>query len=115
MIWLQNLYWGEKAREKGKALIRAAERGRKSRVDSCWLISLSVYPEGQLDLFSVSDLRSRLFDPSSMVIIGAAGNKKEALSLLERMAADCLKAEGNLNLKRCFAHLPAGSWRGVSL
>ena len=115
MIWLQELYWGEKARAKGKRLVRAAEGGRKTKNDACWLITLSVYPQGQLDLFSSSDLSSRLFDSREIVVLGVAKDKTEGLSLLEIMTADCL-AEGNgLGLKAYFALKATTDWRGVKV
>nr|MBQ6241455.1 hypothetical protein [Lachnospiraceae bacterium] len=115
MIWLKKLYWGEKAREKGKKLVRAAEGGRKSKLDSCWMITLSGYPECQLDLFKLSDLKSKLFKPEEMVVLGLAGDKAEALGLLEQMAGDCLKAGGGVALKTYFAAQAVTKWRGVSV
>lgn len=115
MIWLKELYWSEKARGQGKSLVRAAEGGRKSKFDSWWLITLSQYPEGQLDLFKISDLKSRLFKPEQMVVLGLAGDRAEALGLLEQMTNDCLKAGGGASLKAYFAGKAVTDWRGVSV
>ncbi|MBO4838600.1 MAG: hypothetical protein J5493_04435 [Lachnospiraceae bacterium] len=115
MIWLKELYWGEKAREKGKKLVHAAESGKKGKFDSFYLITLSGYPDGQLDLFKFSDLKSRLFKPEEMVVLGLAGDRAEALGLLEQMANDCLKAGGGVALKAYFAAQPVTAWRGVSV
>ena len=113
MIWLQELYWGDKARAKGKKMVRAAEGGRKGKKDSCWLITLSVYPQGQLDIFNSGDLSSRLFPKEEMVVLGIAEGKSEAYSLLQRMAEDCLKAGGGVALKEYFREKPTTDWRGV--
>lgn len=115
MIWLKELYWSEKARAKGKSLVRAAEGGRKSKFDSWWLITLSQYPDGQIDLFRISDLKCRLFSPEKMVVLGLAASKAEALGLLEQMANDCLKAGGGPALKAHFAGRAVTDWRGVSV
>lgn len=113
MIWLKDLYWGEKARSQGKKLVMAAEGGRKGKKDSCWLITLSVYPEGQLDLFSSGDLRSRLFDPGNMVVLGVARDKAEAFALLEKMTAECLAQGSGAGLKAYFGAKATTDWRGV--
>lgn len=115
MIWLKELYWGEKAREKGKKLVRAAESGKKGKLDSCWMITLSPYPEGQLDLFKLSELTGRLFDPTKMTVLALAADRAEALALLEKLAGDCLKAGGGVRLKEYFAAQPVTDWRGVSV
>ena len=44
MKWLKELYVGEKAQAKAKSLLRTAERGKKSKSDKCYLITLSSYP-----------------------------------------------------------------------
>lgn len=113
MIWLKELYWGDKARSRGKKLVMAAEGGRKGKKDSCWLITLSVYPEGQLDLFPSSDLKSRLFNPRELVVLGLAHDKAEGLSLLEKMTAECLSMGGGPGLKAYFGGKATTDWRGV--
>ena len=115
MIWLKELYWSEKAREKGKSLVRAAEGGRKSKFDSWWLITLSQYPDGQLDLFPISDLKCSFFKPAEMVVLGLAASKAEAFGLLEQMADDCLRAGCGPALKAYFAGKAVTDWRGVSV
>ena len=113
MLWLKELYWSEKARQKGKNLVRAAEGGRKGKKDSCWLITLSVYPQGQLDLFKSSDLESKLFDTRQMVVLGIARDKQDGLALLEKMTAECLDKGGGAGLRAYFAAKATTDWRGV--
>ena len=113
MIWLQELYWGEKARAQGKKLVRAAEGGRTGRKDACWLITLSVYPHGQLDLFKTGDLGSKLFKKEEMVVLGVAKDREEAMNLLEKMASECLEKGGGQSLREYYAAKATTDWRGV--
>ena len=113
MIWLKELYWGEKALAQGKKLVRAAEGGRTGKKDACWLITLSVYPQCQLDLFKSSDLGCRLFKKEEMVVLGLARDQGEALSLLEEMAGECLKRGEGKSLREYFSAKATTDWRGV--
>lgn len=115
MNWLKELYLGEKAAAKAKKLIRSAVRGKKGKDDKCFLITLSSFPKGQLDLISFSDLRKKSVETEKLTVLGLAADQAEAFSLVERMANDCVKKTGGAELKAYYSGLETVGWRGVSL
>ena len=115
MKWLKNLYVGEKAGTKAPRLLRAAERGKKSKFDKSWLIVLSGYPKAQLDLMSVKESRNKAYQGEKLSVVGLAASRAEAFTLVEKMANDCLKATGRAELKAYFAGMPLVNWREVSV
>ncbi len=115
MRWLRKLYLGEKAAGQAKSLIRTAERGKKSRKDSCCLITLSTYPQGELDLLTFSESRNKAWQDQKLMVLGLAADRSEALSLLERMTNECLQGTGGLRLKEYFGGREFVGWREVSL
>lgn len=115
MKWLKDLYVGEKAQAKAKSLLRAAERGKKSSSDKCWLVALSAYPNAQLDLLSFKESRNKVYQGDKLTVLGLAASRAEAVSLVERMANDCLKNSGDIRMKAYFAAQPIVSWREVSV
>ncbi|MBO4873228.1 MAG: hypothetical protein J5496_07420 [Lachnospiraceae bacterium] len=115
MKWLKDLYVGEKAQARAKGLLRTAERGKKSRNDKCWLVALSSYPNAQLDLLSFKESRNKAYQGEKLTVLGIAANRAEAVSLVEKMANDCLRNSGTVQMKAYFAAQPVVSWREVSV
>ena len=113
MKWLKDLYIGEKAQAKAKSHLRAAERGKKSSSDKCWLITISSYPNAQLDLMSFKESRNKAYQGEKLTVLGLAAGKAEAAALVERMVNDCLKNSGSVEMKAYFASQPVVSWREV--
>ena len=115
MRWLRKLYLGEKAAGQADSLIRTAERGKKSGKDSCCLIALSTFPNGELDLLTFSESRNKAWQGQKLMILGLAADRSEALGLLEKMTNECLQSTGSLRLKEYFGSREFVSWREVSL
>ena len=113
MNWLKDLYVGEKAQPVAAEFLRAAERGKKSKYDKYWLITLSLYPKAQLDLLSVKASRNKQYQGNQLSVLGLASDQAEAYALVEKMTNDCLKASGSPELKSYFASCPFVSWREV--
>ena len=103
MIWLKDLYIGESARPRIQKILKAAEADKPPKKESALLIILSLHPKAQLDIVSLKEIHHAIYADASLMVLGAAGNKKEALSLVERITADCLKASGAPFLKEYFA------------
>ena len=115
MKWLRELYVGEKISAKAGKLLRAAERGKQSKLDGSYLITLSVFPKTELDLISLKESRSKIYQGERLTVLGMAADYNEALTLLEKMTNDCLKATGTASLKSYFSSRPTVSWREVSV
>ena len=115
MNWLKELYLGEKAGQKAKKLVRAAVRGKKGPNDGCFLITLSSFPKGQLDLLRFSDTRKKSVDTEKLTVVGLAADQAEAFSLIEKIADDCVKATGGAELKAYLSGRETVDWRGVRL
>ena len=115
MKWLKDLYVGEKAQAKAPRLLRAAERGKKSRFEKAWLVTLSSFPRTQLDLISFKESRNKAYQGDKLSVIGLAADRTEAMLLVEKMANDCLKATGTAELKAYFEGRPFVNWREVSV
>lgn len=115
MLWLKDLYLGEKAARDARGLIRAAERGKKGKKDQCYLVTLSAYPHAQLDLMSIKESRRAVERGESLKVLGLASGKGEAVSLVEKMLQDCLRKSGGPDMKAFFGKYSLVSWREVHL
>ena len=115
MLWLKDLYLGEKAARDARGLIRAAERGKKGKNDRCYLVILSAYPHAQLDLMSFKESRRAVEQGESLKVLGIASGKGEAVGLVEIMMTDCLKESGGPDMKSYFGGRSLVSWREVRL
>lgn len=115
MLWLKDLYLGEKAARDARGLIRAAERGKKGKKDKCYLVALSAYPQAQLDLMGFKESRRALERGESLRVLGLASGKEEAVGLVEKMLQDCIRESGGADMKTFFGSRSLVSWREVRL
>lgn len=98
LIFSENLYLGD-----GVALSKLGKLKRKLFYKPFWagvyLITLSHNPSDQLDLLDCKQLVQHYYDKQTLYVVGIATGYEEALTVVEQITADCLKARKDCNLK----------------
>lgn len=92
------LYLGDSIREKklGK-LIKKLEK--KPFFSGVFLIAVSRNASDQLEILDARQLVQSYYQSHSLYVVGIAGNRDEAVELVERLAQECLKERGDCALK----------------
>ena len=100
MNWYRHLYTGKTVEKKKKRLIRELERGTYR--GSAYLLTLAVHPEKQMELLPVRQLRFDYLRENCLLVVGIAGNREEALELLETIVSDVYEVTGGIDLRGYF-------------
>ena len=97
-IYHPELYLGESI--KRKKLDKIKKRLEKKPLFSgVFLITLSRNAYDQLELYAARQLAQSYYIKYPPYIVGIAGNRKEALALVEEIVRECLRARGDCALK----------------
>lgn len=64
-----------------------------------YLITISLNPADQLELFDARQLAQSWYDHTELTVVGLAKNYDDALRVVERITQDCLGARGDCELK----------------
>ena len=69
------------------------------------LILISEKEDENFDIVSASNLKSRVWEGKVPTVCGIADDEDEAFELVTRIAEDCMKARGDLQLKEFICSL----------
>lgn len=95
------LYLGESIMEK--KLDKLKKRLEKNPLlSNVYLIVPAGNPEDQLDIFDAKQLVQPFYRDKSFLVLGIAGDYREALLVVERIVQDCLKERGDCKLREYF-------------
>ena len=100
MIWHSRFYAGDKVKERLEEIKSDLEHGKK--VKNIYLITLCENGRDQLDLFPARTLHAQHPGGRQKVIVGIAGDKTEAVSLIAKMAEDCTRETGEADIRKMF-------------
>ncbi len=92
------LYLGEGINEKKLDRIKKKLENRPA-FSGVFLISISRNDSDQLEIYGASQLSWRYYRENPPYVVGIAYSREEAVALVEKMAADCLYARGDCELK----------------
>lgn len=96
MKWYKNLYLGETAK-KHKTLIMWKIKMRKFQ-PGMHLVTLATNPENLLDILPAYVLLQKHYPTENLFVVGMAGNRQEALSLIQTIVNDVYQATGGFDI-----------------
>ena len=100
MNWYEKLYIGKTVKKGREALIRSVEKG--SRFSGLWVLMLPLQETNQLEIVPAWNLKFWLRKTESAWIVGIAGSKEEAVTLVEEIVQDVLRETGGAGLRAWF-------------
>ena len=95
--WYRSLYYSDRMKETQEHLKNRIEEGDFS--GSCYLITLAYNGKDNLDIRPLHSLQHAYLQEKLPLIIGAAVSKKDACRLVEMIAQDCMREQGDANLR----------------
>lgn len=98
IMYHPNLYLGGSIKEKKLDRIKK-KLEKRPFFSGVFLISISRNAFDQLEFYEARQLCQPYYRKYPPYVVGIAGNRAEALMLVERIAADCLRARGDCALK----------------
>ena len=98
VVCRQKLYLGDSIKEKklDKIMKRLASKPLLSNV---YLIAISRNASDQLDIFDAKQLAQSYYKKHPPYVVGIAGDREEAVELVEQIVRECLAARGDCALK----------------
>lgn len=72
---------------------------KRPLVSSVYLITLAGNPSDQLEIYAAKQLCQRYYLEHPRYVVGIAANYDEAVAVVEQIAKECLKVQGNCRLK----------------
>ncbi len=108
--WMEGLYLGEGVEKRYKRIREDMERGKLRW--HVYVLMLSTNPQNQLDILSSAFLRQPFYRNQDLTVVGLASGYQEALTVLQRMAADAVRATGKADLRAFLAARCPGEQEG---
>lgn len=93
-----NLYLSEGITEKKLDKIKK-KLEKKPLLSGVFLIAVSANPSDQLDIFDARQLVQSYYEKNPPYVIGIAGSREEAVTLVEQIVQECLRERGDCALK----------------
>ncbi len=98
MYWFHNLYLGESIEKKAKRIQRKIENGKLTI--SAYIITFPSNPSNLLDIIPAREILQKGYPKDDLTIVGLAGGRDEAISLVEHIVQECLDETGTCELLR---------------
>ncbi len=98
LIYYPGLYLGESIPEEKLDKIKKRLE-KKPLLSQVFLLTISRNASDQLEIFSARQLAQKYYEKNPPYIIGLAGNYDEAVGLVQKIVAECLKERGDCSLK----------------
>lgn len=92
------LYLGDSINEKKLDKIMKKLKN-KPLFSGVYLIAISRSASDQLDIFDAKQLVQSYYKKNPPYVVGIAGNREEAVELVERIVRECLESRGDCALK----------------
>lgn len=97
MKFLQELYLGEKVAPKVDQIVKKIIDGKV--VPDLYLIAMASHPDNMLDLIPEWEVLQKGYPKEELRIIGLAGNKKDAIGLIQFVIEECLTLTGSADVR----------------
>ena len=98
VLYHSKLYLGEGITEKKLDKIKK-KLEKKPLFSGVFLIAVSASRSDQLDMFEARQLVQPYYEKNPPYVIGIAGSREDALSLIEQIVKECLRERGDCSLK----------------
>lgn len=98
--WCNKMYMDEKIRKESDKWKKHLEEGKLS--GSLFCIALASNEKNLFDIMDCNEMWFRHYRRSELRIIGLAGDKGSAVSLLQEIIGDIYKETGGFNVRKYF-------------
>ena len=97
MKFLQELYLGEKIAPKVDQIVKKIENDQE--VSHLYLLVMASHPDKLLDLIPQKDILQKGYPKEELRVIGLAGNKKEAVKLVQSIFEESLAMTNSVDIR----------------
>ena len=97
MQFMGCLYTGESVSAEQYKIIEKVHKGKV--VSGLYLIALSSNPDNMLDLILEKEALQACYSYIELKIVGIAGNKKEAIQLVQKIIEESVKETGSADVR----------------
>lgn len=97
MQFMGSLYVGESISTKEHEIVRKVHNSKV--IPNLYLIAFSENPENMLELIPEWEALQKIYPKDMLRIVGIAGNKKEAVKMVQQIIEDSLKCTGNADVR----------------
>lgn len=98
--WASRLYIGDKLKKKKDKAIASINNRRMTHNVYC--IALPSQPYNLFDIMNANELLFPHYEKSDIKIVGLAGDKEEAISLVQDMIMEVYNNTGDFNVREYF-------------
>lgn len=102
MIWYNNLYISDNISADASHIKRYVEWGRFRRTRGWYLVTLSDFLDGQLEIIPVGERKHPAFRPGGRYVVGVARGYRRALEMVRQITEDVWHIQGDCRLKDYF-------------
>ena len=99
-IWNKNMYYGEKAEQHKKLIKFNMAMGRVK--PNTYVITPAHGKTDMLDIYSAVEFKQKIYNNSSIHVLGIAKSKDEALELVKHIVEDMYTSTGGFDIKSFF-------------
>lgn len=96
MKWFRTLYLGESVEKKATRIKRKIEHGKLTIM--VHVLTLPSNPENLLDIIPARELLQKDYPKKDITIVGLAGDREEAMLVVQDIVEDCLKSTGTTHV-----------------
>ena len=97
MKFLQELYLGKKVLPKVEQIVKKIENDQA--VPNLYLIVMAGNPDNMLELIPQKDILQKGYPREGIRVVGLAGNKKEAFSLVQSIIEESILVTGSADVR----------------
>ena len=97
MQFMGSLYVGEKLSSTEYKIVEKVHKGKI--VPGLYLIVLSNHPDNMLDLILEKAALQKCYQTVQLKVVGIAGDKKEAIELVQRMIQESIQKTGSADVR----------------
>lgn len=98
MKLIDNLYFGIKAADKSKRVVKDLKKGKY--LPGVCLVTLPTNENNLLDIIEAYTLIQPALDSSNLTVVGITYGREEALELVRQIVDDTYAALGTVNIKK---------------
>ena len=97
MQFMGALYVGESVASAEYKIVEKVHKGKV--VSGLYLILISNHPDNMLDLMLEKEALQKCYSQTDLKVVGIAGNKKEAIQIVQRIVEESLKETGSADVR----------------
>lgn len=102
MIWYNNLYVSDNISANTAQIRKRIEGGRLRKTIGWYLVTISDFPDGQLDIIPAQEWKFPAFRRGCRYVLGVGSGYQNTLQMVLKMTEDVLREQGDCRLKDFF-------------